>query len=112
MYTTDYELMLLQMKSLMEGVEYDITNLANASALIYESMEGLNWAGFYLYRNGELVLGQQGGRRAGSALFLPLAVSSRPPPAPLQGQRVTPQFGSCLSAVAWLNWNGLSETKS
>lgn len=64
MYHTDYELMLLQMKSLMEDVEYDITNLANASALIYESMKGLNWAGFYLYRNDELVLGPFQGKTA------------------------------------------------
>ena len=64
MYHTDYELMLLQMKSLMEDVEYDITNLANASAWIYESMKGLNWAGFYLYRNDELVLGPFQGKTA------------------------------------------------
>ena len=64
MYQTDYDLMLLQMESLAEGVEYDITNLANASALIYDSMDDLNWAGFYLYRNGELVLGPFQGKTA------------------------------------------------
>lgn len=64
MYQTDYDMMILQMKSLAEDVDYEITNLANASALIYQSMEALNWAGFYLYRNGELVLGPFQGKTA------------------------------------------------
>jgi L-methionine (R)-S-oxide reductase len=38
--------------------------LANVSACIKEAMPGLNWAGFYLVRSGELVLGPFQGRVA------------------------------------------------
>ncbi len=53
-----------QMKSLLEGVEYEISNLANASALIYDSMEELNWAGFYILHDGKLRLGPFQGKIA------------------------------------------------
>ncbi len=41
-----------------------IANLANASALLFESLPDLNWAGFYLLKNGELVVGPFQGRPA------------------------------------------------
>lgn len=34
-----------------------IANLANASSLLYHSLEDVNWAGFYFAKDGELVLG-------------------------------------------------------
>lgn len=38
--------------------EYDWTaNLANLSAILFHQLEDVNWAGFYLYKDGELVLG-------------------------------------------------------
>lgn len=47
------------------GEETDrIANLANASALIWEALPDINWAGFYLLRGGELVLGPFQGRPA------------------------------------------------
>ena len=47
------------------GEETDpIANLANASALIWEALPDINWAGFYLRRGGELVLGPFQGRPA------------------------------------------------
>lgn len=49
---TDYTLLRDQLLALAEDVEYEITNLSNASALLYHSLEGLNWAGFYLWRDG------------------------------------------------------------
>ena len=45
---TDYTLISEQLKSLIDGEDDIISNLANASALIYESLDRLNWAGFYL----------------------------------------------------------------
>ena len=48
---TDYTLLRDQLLALAEDVEYEITNLSNASALLYHSLEGLNWAGFYLCLN-------------------------------------------------------------
>jgi L-methionine (R)-S-oxide reductase len=45
--------------------ESDVTaNLANAAAAIFHALPGLNWAGFYLSRGPELVLGPFQGRPA------------------------------------------------
>lgn len=63
-YRTDYEWMAVQLRALAEDVEYEITNLANASALLFESMEGINWAGFYLLRDNQLILGPFQGKPA------------------------------------------------
>lgn len=61
---TDYELMAAQAESLFEDCKYDITILSNTSALIYDSMDNLNWAGFYLLRDGKLILGPFQGKVA------------------------------------------------
>ena len=61
---TDYSLMNKQLLSLAEGVEDGISNLANASALLFHTLEGLNWAGFYLYKEGALLLGPFQGKTA------------------------------------------------
>jgi len=50
--------------ALVEGEPDTIANLANLAAGIYEAIPGLNWAGFYLMRGGELVLGPFQGRPA------------------------------------------------
>ena len=53
-----------QIDSLLTG-ETDITaNLANSAAAIYHGLPALNWAGFYLLRGSELVLGPFQGRPA------------------------------------------------
>lgn len=52
-----YESILLFAKGLMDGEEDTIANLANISSLLYQTMENINWAGFYLLRENELVLG-------------------------------------------------------
>ncbi len=43
---------------------YPITNLANASALLFEEMDRLNWAGFYIRQGEELLLGPFQGKVA------------------------------------------------
>ncbi len=60
----DYKLMVMQLESLSDGVEWDITVLSNAAALVWDSMEDINWAGFYLMRNGRLELGPFQGKTA------------------------------------------------
>ena len=45
---TDYQLLADQLQSLTEDERCFMPNLANASALIYQSLPDLNWAGFYL----------------------------------------------------------------
>ena len=61
---TDYEKLCTELKALTDGVPHRIANLANASALIYNSLEDLNWAGFYFMEGGRLVLGPFQGKPA------------------------------------------------
>lgn len=59
-----YELMIKQMKSLAESSSNFIPVLSNVSALIYDSLDNLNWAGFYLVKDGNLLLGPFQGKVA------------------------------------------------
>lgn len=59
-----YKLMNEQLVALTEGVPHSIANMANASALLYHSLEDINWAGFYLLKDGILVLGPFQGKTA------------------------------------------------
>ena len=52
------------MSSLLEGETDVIANLANASALIFDVVDDLNWAGFYFVKGDELVLGPFQGKPA------------------------------------------------
>lgn len=52
------------MASLLEGETDLVACLANASALIFDVVDELNWAGFYLLKDGELVLGPFQGKPA------------------------------------------------
>ena len=61
---TDYRQLQEQLKSLIEGVPYQTANLANASALLWQELEDLNWAGFYLSEGDRLVLGPFQGKPA------------------------------------------------
>lgn len=52
-----YASLVMQLMSLLKG-EYDLTaNAANFSALLFNSLPNVNWAGFYFLRGDELVLG-------------------------------------------------------
>ena len=50
--------------ALLAGERDLIANAANTAALLYHALPGLNWAGFYLYKSGELVLGPFQGKPA------------------------------------------------
>ena len=52
------------LRALLQGERDLVANAANTSALIYDALPGLNWAGFYLYKSGELVLGPFQGKPA------------------------------------------------
>ena len=57
-----YANLQLQLRSLLADERDFIANAANFAALLYHSLPDLNWAGFYLLKDGELVLGPfQGG---------------------------------------------------
>ena len=60
----DYKLLNSQVRALVEGVPHTVANLANASAAIWQAMEDINWAGFYIMENGRLVLGPFQGKPA------------------------------------------------
>jgi L-methionine (R)-S-oxide reductase len=53
----DYELVIKQLRALLEGESNTIANLANASALLNQFLNEVNWVGFYLMEDRELVLG-------------------------------------------------------
>jgi L-methionine (R)-S-oxide reductase len=59
-----YEALARSLESLLEGETDALANLANASGLLAETLESVNWCGFYLMRGGELVLGPFQGRPA------------------------------------------------
>ena len=61
---TDYTLLVEQAASMIETEPYYVAALSNISALIYESMDRLNWAGFYLMDRGSLLVGPFQGRPA------------------------------------------------
>jgi L-methionine (R)-S-oxide reductase len=59
-----YANLLLQLRSLVAGERDLIANAANFSSLLYHALPDLNWAGFYFYKDGELVLGPFQGQPA------------------------------------------------
>lgn len=60
----NYELLCEQLRSLTAGVPHTVANLANASALIFDSLDRLNWAGFYILSGDTLILGPFQGKPA------------------------------------------------
>ena len=61
---TLYSDMASALQGLVDGEPDGIANMANAAALIWESLPDINWAGFYRNVDGELVLGPFQGRPA------------------------------------------------
>ena len=53
-----------ELGALIAGERDLIANLANSAALLYHSLPDLNWAGFYLLKDGELVVGPFQGKPA------------------------------------------------
>lgn len=59
-----YRALLIKLEALISDERDSLANLANSSALLFENMDDINWAGFYINRNNELVLGPFQGRIA------------------------------------------------
>ncbi|HAQ07282.1 MAG TPA: histidine kinase [Bacillus bacterium] len=53
----NYDLLIKQLKALIEDEKNAIANFSNASALLNQFLDRVNWVGFYLMEDGELVLG-------------------------------------------------------
>lgn len=62
--SVNYSMVCQQLSALMDGVPYETANLANASALLWQELPDLNWAGFYKMIDGGLVLGPFQGKTA------------------------------------------------
>ena len=61
---TDYKILLKQAHDIIESEPWCIAALSNISSLIMTSLKDLNWAGFYLVRNGVLTVGPFQGKPA------------------------------------------------
>ena len=61
---TDYRLIAAQVRALAEEEPFYVPLLSNVSALLFESLPDVSWAGFYLKREGQLVLGPFQGKPA------------------------------------------------
>ena len=61
---TNYKILLKQAAEIIETEPWCIAALSNISSLIMTSLKDLNWAGFYLVRNGVLTVGPFQGKPA------------------------------------------------
>ncbi|MBQ3367851.1 GAF domain-containing protein [bacterium] len=61
---TNYDILLKQATELLESEPWAVSALSNLSSLIMQSLADLNWAGFYLVRNGVLTVGPFQGKPA------------------------------------------------
>lgn len=55
--TEKYDLLNKQLKALIEDEQDVIANLSNASSLLNQFLEDVNWVGFYLWKENQLILG-------------------------------------------------------
>ena len=60
----DYAELADELRAILADVPHPISNLANASAFLWENLPDLNWAGFYLMEDGKLILGPFQGKVA------------------------------------------------
>ena len=60
----NYDSLCAQLRALTENIPHEVANLANASALLWQTLPDINWAGFYKMENGILVLGPFQGKPA------------------------------------------------
>lgn len=67
---TDYTSLCAQLAALTDGIPYETANLANASALLWQELPDINWAGFYKMADGQLVLAPFQGKPA--CILIPL----------------------------------------
>ncbi len=60
----DKNTLLTQLEALLSAETDPVANMANTAALMYNGLAGLNWAGFYLLKEGVLVLVTFKGKQA------------------------------------------------
>ena len=62
--TVNFEMLAKELEALTRDIPYETANLANASALLWQTLPDINWAGFYKMTDGKLVLGPFQGKPA------------------------------------------------
>ena len=60
----DYDRITKQLEALMDTEPFYVPALSNASAILWEELKDINWAGFYIVRDGKLILGPFQGKVA------------------------------------------------
>ena len=60
----NYSSLVCEVRSLTADIPHGVANLANASALLWQHLDRLNWAGFYYVRDNRLILGPFQGKPA------------------------------------------------
>ena len=75
--TQDYSLLLKQLESILSIENDPIANMANTAAVLFNGLDRLNWAGFYVLKNGVLVLGPFQGKPACVRIALGKGVCGR-----------------------------------
>ncbi|NRB22464.1 GAF domain-containing protein [Shewanella sp.] len=70
MKTEFYQTLNRQAQALLQGEDDLVAAMANFSALLNDSLEGINWVGFYFYKGDQLVLGPFQGRVACTRISL------------------------------------------
>ena len=65
----DYKELAASLAALTESVPYLISNLSNAAAVLWNGLEDINWAGFYIYMGDCLILGPFQGKPACIEIF-------------------------------------------
>jgi GAF domain-containing protein len=62
--SVDYDELAQQAEGLLSGQKHRIANAANLSALIFDALPEVNWAGFYFVEGDELIVGPFQGKPA------------------------------------------------
>ncbi|MCS6988490.1 MAG: GAF domain-containing protein [Chloroherpetonaceae bacterium] len=68
--TDFYKSLAKQLHRLLEGERDFLANCANSAALIFRALPDVNWAGFYFYKGGNLILGPFQGKPACSRIAI------------------------------------------
>ncbi len=66
----DYKMLVKDMEALVRDIPYQTTALANAAALLFMSLNDVNWVGFYLMRDGRLWLAPFQGKPACTSIAI------------------------------------------
>lgn len=75
--TSDYNLLLKQVNALIETEPDELANMANIASFVYHQIDGLNWVGFYLLKDKQLVLGPFNGLPACTRINLTQGVCGK-----------------------------------